>query len=143
MPGNRNCKRIGDFRELFASAGMEKYRLTQARPPARISGSKIRNSAHCKASWKCLTCIFSALPRIPEPSSQPNRPIHEKHSSHFEEPTDRRVTGLFDPRCRTLVSGTEIQGHNLFCVHFEPVYLGYGQSEGGVRSLYLFLGRSF
>jgi NTE family protein len=26
---------------------------------------------------------------------------------------------------------------------FGPVYLGYGQSEGGVRSLYLFLGRSF
>jgi NTE family protein len=53
--------------------------------------------------------------------------------------------GDFQERRQDLLSNPIISGSGFFGTDtvFGPVYLGYGQSEGGVRSIYLFLGRSF
>jgi NTE family protein len=53
--------------------------------------------------------------------------------------------GDFQDRRQDLLSNPIISGSGFFGTDtvFGPVYLGYGQSEGGVRSIYLFLGRSF
>ena len=40
----------------------------------------------------------------------------------------------------TIFSGSMFLGADTF---FGPVYLGYGQAEGGAKSLYMFLGRTF
>jgi NTE family protein len=65
-----------------------------------------------------------------------NLPVYVGGSFELGDYQERRQDLLSNP----IASGAGFFGTDTV---FGPMYLGYGQSEGGIRSIYLFLGRSF
>lgn len=63
-------------------------------------------------------------------------PVYVGGSFEVGDYQERRQDLLRDP----IMSGSGFLGTDTV---FGPVYLGYGQSKGGLRSVYLFLGRTF
>jgi NTE family protein len=65
-----------------------------------------------------------------------NLPVYVGGSFELGDYQERRQDLLSSP----IASGAGFFGTDTV---FGPMYLGYGQSQGGIRSIYLFLGRSF